>query len=159
MLGALSLCIALIIALTITIGGCSNSHQVIDIANPAYMYGDDIDETLPVSMKGTYNKKKHSFRGSMEIDHRIKLDPVMFANGMGIIFFEGSKQTFLGQIYFDNESLNYTIEIIDPVIYEKLTNRPSDGQAKVIISSPSTNLEQAQQVNEELNKMKLPFEL
>lgn len=145
------------IVLMIVLMSCSNAYQEIHINSPAYMYGDNINEVLPLSIEGRYNKKENTFIGSMEIDNRIKLDNVMFTHGSGIVFYEGSKRTFLGQIFFDNENSNYSMEIIDPVLYEKLTKRPSDGKAKVIISSPSNNFEQAQQVNEELKNKKLPF--
>ncbi|MFD2117115.1 hypothetical protein ACFSTH_12200 [Paenibacillus yanchengensis] len=136
----------------------SNSYQKININGPAYMYGDSIDQVLPISIEGKYNKKKDSFIGSMEIDNRIKLDNVLFIPGADIIFYEGSKRTDLGRMFFDNESLNYSMEITDPVFYEKLTKSSSDGKAKVIISSPSNNYEQAQRVNEELRNRSFPWE-
>lgn len=150
--------IVLLIVFIIVLMSSSNSYQEIHINSPAYMYEDNINEVVPVSIEGRYNKKENTFIGSMEIDNRIKLDNVTFIPGSGIVFYEGSNRTFLGQIYFDNENSNYSMEIIDPVIYEKLTKRPSDGKAEVIISSPSNNFEQAQQVTEELKNKKLPLE-
>lgn len=75
----------------------------------------------------------------MKLDNRIKLDHVSFTAGAGIVFYEGSNRTALGQLFFDTQNLNYTIEIIDLVLYEKLPKTPSDNKAKVIIRSPSYN--------------------
>ncbi|MNJ35950.1 hypothetical protein D3C77_307190 [compost metagenome] len=69
-----------------------------------YSYISIIVAGLHVITKGKFNKKEGHFSGSIIFDHEIKLKNVMSYPGAGLIFYEGSKCTCLGQILFFRRS-------------------------------------------------------
>lgn len=150
--------IPILVILSLILISCVNQKKDIDINNPAFVFGDDINKTIDVSIKGKYNVKENNFKGSMVIGNDINFENVIFSPGSGLISYNKTSRTYLGQIFFDYESKNYTIEITDPSIYSKLTNIDNDGLKTITISSPAKNLDEAKQINKELKEKKLPFE-
>lgn len=138
---------------------CSSSIQNIQnvhITSPAFMLGNNIEKPIEVSLKGKFNEKEGHFSGSIVFSHEIELENIMFYPGAGLISYEGSMRANLGQIFFIPEDQRYSIEIVDPELYELLTMEKSSG--KVAISSPAINAAQAQEVDTLLRKTKQPFE-
>lgn len=149
----------IIVLLSLVLISCTNPKQVINIDITAFMYGDDeINQTIEVSMNGEYNTKEHSFIGSLVIGDEIKLEHVTFSPGSGLISYNESTRSYLGQIFFDYQSLNFSIEITDQDLYQQLTQSNHDGDKKITITSAANNLEEAQRMNAELKDKRLPFE-
>lgn len=149
----------MLVILSLILVSCTNPKQVISIDITAFMYGDEINQTVEVSMNGEYNTKEHSFIGSLVIGNQIKLEHVTFSPGSGLISYNESTRSYLGQIFFDYKSLNFSIEITDQDLYQQLTESSNhDGDKKITITSPANNMEDAKRMNAELKDKKLPFE-
>ncbi|WP_460321210.1 hypothetical protein [Paenibacillus sp. YSY-4.3] len=147
-----------IVLLSLVLVSCTNPKQVINIDITAFMYGDEINQTVEVSMNGEYNTKEHSFVGSLVIGDVIKLEHVTFSPGSGLISYNESTRSYLGQIFFDYKSLRFSIEITDQDLYQQLTLSNHDGDKKITITSPANNMEDAKRINAELKDERLPFE-
>lgn len=154
----ITLSIVLSIIMVVDFSGCTSKSQAIHISNSAYLYDANFSKPIEVTIDGKFNIKENSFIGSMMFKNEIKFENVLFSPGAGLVSYEGSKRTYWGQIFFDHEKLQYSMEITNPSIYELITNDKSKGDLKVIISSPATNLEQAIEINTILKTRKLPFE-
>lgn len=148
----------MLVILSLILVSCTNPKQVINIDITAFMYGDEINQTVEVSMNGEYNTKEHSFIGSLVIGDEIKLEHVTFSPGSGLISYNESTRSYLGQIFFDYKSLHFSIEITDQDLYQQLTHSNNDGDKKITITSPANNIEEAKRMNAELKDKKLPFE-
>ncbi|MNJ52186.1 hypothetical protein D3C77_475090 [compost metagenome] len=148
----------IIVLLSLVLVSCTNPKQVINIDITAFMYGDEINQTVEVSMNGEYNTKEHSFVGSLVIGEDIKFEHVTFSPGSGLISYNESTRSYLGQIFFDYQSLNFSIEITDQGLYQQLTESNHDRDKKITITSPANNLEDAKRMNAELKDKRLPFE-
>ncbi|MBU5670235.1 hypothetical protein [Paenibacillus brevis] len=147
-----------IIFLSLLLLSCTDSKKEIDISNSAYLYGNEVKETSEIKMKGEYDTKKHSFIGSLSIGNGITFDNITFSSGSGLISYNKATRAYLGQIFFDHNSLELTIEITDKDLYQKLTHSINDGEKKITITSPATNIEDAKRINSELKNKELPFE-
>ncbi|WP_110929910.1 hypothetical protein [Paenibacillus bouchesdurhonensis] len=148
----------IIVLLSLVLVSCTTSKKEININNAAFIYGDETNQTLEVSMNGEYNTKEHSFNGSLVIGDEIKLEHVTFSPGSGLISYNESTRSYLGQIFFDYQSLHFSIEITDQDLYQQLTQSYHDGDKKITITSPANNMEDAKRINAELKDKKLSFE-
>ena len=147
-----------IVILSLPLTSCSDSKKDININSTALIYGNETEKTSEISMKGEYNTKKHNFTGSLDIGAEIKLENIIFSPGSGLISYNKTLRQYLGQIFFDYESLKFTIEITDQELYHKLTQSNIDENKIITITSPAKTLEEAKQINMELKNQKLPFE-
>ncbi|OAB48478.1 hypothetical protein [Paenibacillus antarcticus] len=148
----------IIVIWSLTLISCTDSKKEINIKNAAFIYGSETEKIIEVSMKGEYDTKDHNFIGSLVIGDEIKLENVLFSSGTGLISYIKTSRSYLGQIFFDYQSLKFTIEITDQDLYHKLTKSNNDGNKKITITSPAKNIEEAKRINKELKDIKLPFE-
>ncbi|MFM9278862.1 hypothetical protein [Paenibacillus jiagnxiensis] len=131
--------------------GCNTKEQI-QIDTDAYIYDSDssISEGAVVILKGLHDKKSNNFQGSISIND-IEYPNVLFTSGSGFIAYEENKRTYLGEIYFNYETHQYTIEVSDKKLFHSLTKQEYQND-KLIISSPATNIEEARQINTLLKK-------
>lgn len=131
--------------------GCGTKEEI-QIDTAAYMYSSNLSvkEGAKVTLKGWYDREDKNFQGSISING-IEYPNVLFASGADLIAYKESKRSFLGMIYFNYESHQYTIEVTDKNLFYSLTKQRYPNN-KLIISSPATNFEEAQRINIFLKK-------
>ncbi|MFB9325924.1 hypothetical protein ACFFSY_08285 [Paenibacillus aurantiacus] len=144
--------ISLLLAVGILLSGCSEQAETIKLDDPAYMFGDQPGKTVNMLIEGTYNAKENAFKGTMQIGDRT-LQTILFTPGAGLIYYEGTKRTYIGQIFYDEATSDYAIEITDAAFYEWLTGVKREGRPKLIISSPAINGEDARAVYERVKRL------
>ena len=141
-----------------TATSCSKPNEKILINSPAYMYSGMVSKPLDVIIDGYFDKKEHLFKGSISFGGKTKLENVLFFSGTGLISYKGKDRTNLGQILFDEENHNYSMQISDSQFIELLTNQKNNEKEMLIISSPAENAEEAKEIYEMLIKSKQWFE-
>ncbi|MFB5761482.1 hypothetical protein [Paenibacillus medicaginis] len=139
----------LLILILLFMAGCSTKEQI-QIDTDAYLYDSDlnISEGVKVTLKGFYDKKNKNFKGSISINN-IEYSDVLFTSGSGLIAYEENKRTYLGEIFFNYNTRQYTIEVSEKKLFYSLTKQEYQNN-KLIISSPATNIEKAKQINTQL---------
>ncbi|MFX3635932.1 MAG: hypothetical protein ACE3L7_28560 [Candidatus Pristimantibacillus sp.] len=145
------------VTLAIFIAGCSKTEKI-EIHTPAYMYNTDssVNQKATVVLNGFYNHSKGNFEGSMTIND-VNFSTILFVSSMGLVAYDGTERTFVGQIYYNNETKQFTIEVSNSELYYTLTKQEYQEEV-LIISSPAEDLEQAMQINEALKKQQSVIE-
>ncbi|MHA0857984.1 hypothetical protein [Paenibacillus sp. CMAA1364] len=146
--------IACIIMVTL-ISSCSSKLIIgknVEITSPAYMYNQElnINKEVKVMMSGFFNEEEDFFEGTLTIED-IYFSKVLFSSGTGLISYDGKERTFSGQIYYDEQTHAYSMELSDKELLRELTgNVLEDGT--LIISSPADTLGDAMEINEDLKE-------
>lgn len=139
--------------------GCSNPYQEVHINGPAYMYSDDTEQAMELVIEGRYDKKEYySFKGSISMGSDIKLENVLFTSGAGLVSYEGTQRSYLGQIFCDFDKGTYSIILDNAAFIEKLTKQEHSKGTKFIVSSPAANEKEAEEKYTMLRKTPLPSE-
>ncbi|MFP4977087.1 hypothetical protein ACE6ED_16905 [Paenibacillus sp. CN-4] len=145
-----------ILLLALLLTSCYDPIEKVRIDTPAYAYGDTMEQKLNVVLQGIYLPDDQDFRGSLTIG-RMTFDRIYFYPGGGLLSYAGKERTFMGQIYFDYPTLQYSIEITDPKLYELLTGEAGEKKSKLTISSPAASIEEAREINAELKEKSPPL--
>ena len=93
MIKRLLLITPIFVILSLILVSCINQKSDIDINSPAYIFGDETNKTMDVSIKGQYSNKENSFRGSIVFGNDIKLENVIFSPGSGLISYNKTSRT------------------------------------------------------------------
>jgi hypothetical protein len=131
--------------LIILFSGCSSKEKV-NLSSSAFMYNANqtIEKEVQVVLTGYFSDQQNSFEGKLRINH-LEYPHILFMPGTALISYEGEHRTVLGQMYYDKVTRHYAIEIHHQDLYAKLTdNQPP--ALPLILSSPASNLEQAQKI-------------
>lgn len=141
-----SIIFAIVISAAYWLTGCDNKDKL-EINSPAYMYESisGVDQEVDVVLSGLFNENENSFKGSMTIKN-VNYATILFKSGAGLISYEDKKRTYLGEIFYNSQTRQYTIEISDSDLYEELTGQKYSNN-KLVISSPAKDLDQAKQIN------------
>ncbi len=139
-----SIIFAIVILVAYSLTGCDNKDKL-EINSPAYMYESTsgVDQEVDVVLSGLFYENENSFKGSMTIKN-VKYATILFKSGAGLISYED--KTYLGEIFYNSQTRQYSIEISDSDLYEELTGQKYSNN-KLVISSPAKDLDQAIQIN------------
>ncbi|MBP2001469.1 hypothetical protein J2Z69_002514 [Paenibacillus shirakamiensis] len=128
------------------------SKDKIDVQKSAYMYSPDQSFSSKTMLIGTYDKKKHSFQGTMTLGNEV-YSTVLLSPGSLLISYEGANRRVVGPIFYDEISQAFALQIHDKDLYMKLTHTSyNPSSPPLILAAPVETLEEAKQLYARLSK-------